>query len=768
MKANYVIMILTALVCALRAWATGPQAITGTVVDSRDSAIAFANVMLLDRIDSVIMAGTVTDDQGRFMLKSEKDGILHVTCLGYRGAYVNNPYQGRIVLQQDSMFLDEITVTGTVSMTRIKGNSMVTTVQGTHLEHLGSAHDVLAKLPGIVSNHGKIEVIGKGAPLIYINGKKVRDLSEVERLVPAMIKEIEVNTTPGAEHDATAAAVVRIQTVRPAGEGFGGSSRTVVGVRHYVYGLEEMNFNYRKGELDVFGTAAYNSNRDREDNETDLYTFSATPVRQHVAGHESSRQSAYAGKLGFNYAFGGKHSLGLTYDFSYTPVKRHFNSSSQIWLADALSDELSNTSLGKSYNYRHLVNGYYDGRFGGWQVNVNMDALRINHNSHKKEKETSRANEERVFRTSDDYLNCLYAAKAVASHSLFSGSVTVGTEWTYNHRVDEFKSGMDFLSDVRTKIDENNGALFVETMQSFGRLTTMAGLRWEHVDSRYHENGQKIPEPSRSYDNLFPSLSFIYPVKNVHTVLSYARKVRRPPYAVLTSNTSYVNRYTYEMGNPYLKPSYTDDVTITGNWKWLMFQLGYDHISHPMMSVYSQNIDNPEIVLIQRRNSKSYDSFMAMVFLAPTIGAWHPQMMGAVTVQNLSLDYNGARKYLDNPLGIVKLNNAIELPHGFWLDLNFSWRTSGDTENMHIGSTWQTDIGVSKSFSNDRWNVVLQCDDLFKTDVTKASIYSNMNKMHLKKTNDSRNLSLTVRYNFNAAKSKYKGTGAGNSEKQRF
>ena len=42
--------------------------------------------------------------------------------------------------------------------------------------------------------------------------------------------------------------------------------------------------------------------------------------------------------------------------------------------------------------------------------------------------------------------------------------------------------------------------------------------------------------------------------------------------------------------------------------------------------------------------------------------------------------------------------------------------------------------------------------------------------MELIQTNifDNREIELTLRYNFNTAKSKYKGTGAGNSEKERL
>lgn len=46
--------------------------------------------------------------------------------------------------------------------------------------------------------------------------------------------------------------------------------------------------------------------------------------------------------------------------------------------------------------------------------------------------------------------------------------------------------------------------------------------------------------------------------------------------------------------------------------------------------------------------------------------------------------------------------------------------------------------------------------------------YDALSSMSVKKYYDTRDLSLTVRYNFNSARSRYKGHGAGNTDKNRF
>ena len=88
---------------------------------------------------------------------------------------------------------------------------MSMTVENTLLSKLGTAEDVLARVPGIIKKQDGFEVFGKGEPLIYINGRQMRDVSELDRLKSEDIKSVELITTPGARYDATVRAVVKIR-----------------------------------------------------------------------------------------------------------------------------------------------------------------------------------------------------------------------------------------------------------------------------------------------------------------------------------------------------------------------------------------------------------------------------------------------------------------------------------------------------------------------------------------------------------------------------
>lgn len=749
------------------------QSIRGKVVNEQQQPVAFANVVMRHMPDSTFVSGCVTDEQGEFKLSDTSRRATHVAIsfIGYE-AFISAIPQGgdigTIVMKQNNRILDEVVIKANLPRTQLKKDALVTNIQGTPLAHAGTATDVLGQVPGVIKNNGGIEVLGKGSPLIYINGRQMRNSSELDQLNSAQIKEVEVVTTPGAGYAASVNAVIRIHTLKPIGEGWGFDSRTMLGVHRYVYGTEEVNFNWRKKKVDVLGMVAYENNKSREFIGSNQDTYGTKQLHQINNNLRYQRNALYAGKLGLNYTFNEQHSIGMIYDFSYKPTDADNNSYTSLWIDNAMDDELTNNNRTDGRQRQHLISSYYAGKLGKWQIEANADVLWNSKDDDQKINEISVQSSNRAFSTNSDADSKLIAAKTVLSRGIGKGQLSLGTEWSFAHRTDDYLSGEEFISDSHTKIDENNGAFFVEISQQFGKLMAVAGLRWEHVDSKYYDNGKKQEEQSRIYDNLFPSLSLAYPLGYVRTRLSYSRKVIRPAYSQLNSNVQYVNRYTYQSGNPFLKPAYRDNISLITNYKWITLMLEYTRLSDYIMSVYTQYRDNPEIALLQKQNAKSYDQWTAMLNLSPSFGKYHPQVMVGLIAQTFDIQFNNKPINMDNPLGIFRFNNAINLPFDSWLNADFSWRTNGNSENLYLESSWQFDLGLYKSFGKDKWSIKLQCTDLLKTANTGVIIYNDIRKMYIAKTLDTRNIQLTVRYKFNAAKSKYRGTGAGASEKGRF
>ena len=745
--------------------------LTGTIIDEQSQPVAYANIALLNPADSTLLSGGVSNESGYFAIPYEQEKtLIRISYVGYRTIYrlCDKDNVGTIRMHPDSYKLNGVEVKGQRPLVRMKDDAFVTTVEGSYLAKMGTGNDVLGQIPGVLRNGENIEVIGRGTPLIYINGRQMRNPSELDQLSSDQIKDVDVIMTPGAKYDATVKAVIRIKTIRPVGEGFSFNSRTVAGVNHYVYGLEELNLNYRTGGLDIFGMAEYENRRSRQTNDSRQDTYLQSHYQQSSLMHYYNKNQMLAGKLGFNYMLNDKHSIGMTYTVTSRPNSQTSDYFTTMFIDKQTDDQIKGRGKVDGDDIQHIISGYYAGQTGKWSLDANADVLFQKQNSDSQTFEDATQGDDRTVTTRNDVKNRLYAAKFVAGHPLWKGKLEIGAEGSYVHRTDVFGNVERIIDASDTKIEENSTAAFVQLMQRLNKLTLIAGLRYEYLDSRYYESGVKMDDESRTYSDLFPSLMLMYPLKNVRARLSYSRNINRPAFSQLSGNVKYINRYTYESGNPYLKPSYRDNFSLALNYKWLTGMIDYARVHDYIITSYSSYKGDPTIALLRKDNAPGYDNLSLMVSVAPAFGKYHPQLMVATQMQNLEVQYRGETKKMNSPMTIVRFNNAVNLPFDSWLNADFSWRSAGDTENIHLAQSWQFDISLYKAFWNDRLTVKLACTDLFASIRQKATIYSDIREIYLDKRLDTRNLELTVRYNFNPAKSKYRGQGAGNDTKGRF
>ena len=745
--------------------------LTGTIIDEQGQPVAYANIALLNPADSTLLSGGVSNESGYFAIPYEQDEtLIRISYVGYKTIYrlCDRENVGTIRMHPDSYKLNGVEVKGQRPLVRMKDDAFVTTVEGSYLAKMGTGNDVLGQIPGVLRNGENIEVIGRGTPLIYINGRQMRNPSELDQLSSDQIKDVDVIMTPGAKYDATVKAVIRIKTIRPVGEGFSFNSRTVAGVNHYVYGLEELNLNYRTGGLDIFGMAEYENRRSRQTNDSRQDTYLQSHYQQSSLMHYYNKNQMLAGKLGFNYMLNDKHSIGMTYTVTSRPNSQTSDYFTTMFIDKQTDDQIKGRGKVDGDDIQHIISGYYAGQTGKWSLDANADVLFQKQNSDSQTFEDATQGDDRTVTTRNDVKNRLYAAKFVAGHPLWKGKLEIGAEGSYVHRTDVFGNVERIIDASDTKIEENSTAAFVQLMQRLNKLTLIAGLRYEYLDSRYYESGVKMDDESRTYSDLFPSLMLMYPLKNVRARLSYSRNINRPAFSQLSGNVKYINRYTYESGNPYLKPSYRDNFSLALNYKWLTGMIDYARVHDYIITSYSSYKGDPTIALLRKDNAPGYDNLSLMVSVAPAFGKYHPQLMVATQMQNLEVQYRGETKKMNSPMTIVRFNNAVNLPFDSWLNADFSWRSAGDTENIHLAQSWQFDISLYKAFWNDRLTVKLACTDLFASIRQKATIYSDIREIYLDKRLDTRNLELTVRYNFNPAKSKYRGQGAGNDTKGRF
>ncbi|NLD23388.1 MAG: outer membrane beta-barrel protein, partial [Bacteroidales bacterium] len=182
-----------------------------------------------------------------------------------------------------------------------------------------------------------------------------------------------------------------------------------------------------------------------------------------------------------------------------------------------------------------------------------------------------------------------------------------------------------------------------------------------------------------------------------------------------------------------------------------------------------QHDENPAIAILSTKNIDKIPKLSTFLTASPKFGIWSPMASVGFIKQWLTITSNNQEMKLNDPLIIASLNNSFSLPKGFLVTLDTNYRGKGSTQNVNLkDNQFVVNLGVTKSFLNDKLTVILKGHDIFQGNRNDVIVYSN--KLHLSQTSkwDTRELEVTVRYKFNTNGSKYKGTGAGESEFNRL
>ena len=751
------------------------QTVSRKLIDENSQPLPYANVVLLSLPDSVFVSGTISSEDGTFTLEATSvNQIVKISSIGYKTICkaVSPANLGIVQLVSDAQMLGEVVVEGNLPVTRMKGDAMVTSVENSVLSKVGSANDVLTKIPGITKKQDAFEVFGKGTPLIYINGRKLHDLSELEQLNSDDIKSVEVIRNPGSRYDATVKAVVRIQTVKRQGDGFGFNLRSSYYQSDNTDLIEQANFNYRHNNLDIFGSVYYNQMESWQDFTLQLEERGTKVWNHDMKSYGEFYSKMLSGNIGFNYQLNDNHAFGMKYKSGKTLNERNpLSKETNINVDNVFYDNIKVHSCDNYYyDPDHELNAYYNGQLGEVNVDFNADYLQNGKSSNSLFQEISQTSENRDVHSVNNVKNRLVAGKLTLSLPLGGGTFAIGSEVTYTHRNDDYINEENYVPASYSKIEELNATGYAEYNRSFPWGDWSLGLRYEHVKFDYYEDGRHIDEQSRTFDNFFPNISFSTQLGKVQAQLSYTAKTQRPTYSELSNNVFYSDRFTLQKGNPTLRPTIIHDLTLSGAWRFLQMSLSYSQTKDWILNWGELVNEDASLTMLSQRNwDKSIPMFTAFLSASPKIGCWAPMMSVGMQKQWLTIDYFKESKNLDNPIFTASFNNTWELPLGFMLGLDSYIQSAGATQNIYSEKpNGYVNVSVRKSFLNDALSVELRGNDILKTNRMSYSMYSGDYYLYQKSVWDRQEFAVTVRYKFNTAKSKYKGTGAGDSQKSRM
>lgn len=771
---RYFVVFLIYISCNLACIA---QSITGKIVDEQGNAIQFANVAMLQSKDSVFVKGVVSDENGSFILNTpHQNGIVKVTCIGYRTVFLNvtDDNLGVIVLKEESMTLGDVIVKSSLPKSKLKNGAVITTVAGSILEKTGNIYNLLDRIPNVTTQNGKINIFGIGEPVIYINGKKVRDNTELDRLNPDEISTVEVKQNPGAQYASNVKAVIRINTKKRTKDGFGFETRTFGknDENSRIGGYEQLNINYQKKGLETFTVLKIKDAESsiKQDLVQNTYVDNVWHQRNDIKGSIRNRQ-LYCG-LGVNYQISNNSFIGASFNFNRMFNKAVSNIATTIYKDYAFTEESASDIAKPSNMSLASSNVYYMGKIDIVDINFNTDWLWDKDfskvNTLERYQEYGGDWQDKAVHTKTNTKNELFASKLTLTLPFWKGQLSFGGEYSNTNRNSSYDvQPMGLLDKQDNRIKEGMASVFCDYTRKIGQLRVLAGIRYENTDFNYYEEGKRIPEQSKRYGNLLPSLSLSLPVGKTQMQLSYGATIKRPSYYDMRSGIGYDNRYTYESGNPFLVSEISRNINYMVSYKWLMAEGIYTHVSDPIVMLTQSYKDNPNIALIQNVNWKPYNRIGASLSASPKFGIWHPSLRFHFFKQWFDMETHGGHG-LDNPKITVRFDNTIDTKF-CTISLLLTAQTKGDDETSYMYRNYfSSNLSIYKSFLKGKMVVFFYANDLLGTGNMHSKMYSGSMREIIHHDYSISEYSLTIRYRFNVAKKKYKGTGAGQSQKSRM
>ena len=706
--------------------------LTGTIIDEQGQPVAYANVAILNPADSTLLSGGVSNESGYFAIPYEQPTVLaRISYVGYKTVYkiCEQSEMGTIRMQMDNYALKGVTVKGNRPLYTSTEKGLLVSIQGTPFEQFGSATEMLSHLPLMMSN-GEI-----------------------------------------AGHGATVTSVIRIKTIRRTGEGLSGSFSGAYRQGHEHYENANASLNYRlQNGMDFFVRGYLTDNNTRTTSTTDVQ-LQTSSIWNYLKDKEyGNHMKYYFADFGWNWEINDRHSVGFTYTANNYIGNRKYISSSveQTWQDGIMVNggHSTTTTLTKP-KLTHSANAYYVGEIGKWNVDFSADY----YNAHSLSEMSGGTDGETPVSSNTDKKNQLVAEKLVITAPMPVGDLTFGEEASAVDRTSDFtQSG--FSADNHIQQQTTTWSVFANYALKLGDFSVNAGLRWQNEQNRYDLNGVRNDEMSPNYHVLIPRATITYQKSPWTHSLSYQCTRHNPPYSILSSAVTYTSKYEYQSGNPFLQPQTSHSFVWKSQWKWIQAEAIYrcqKNVYHSMASAYD-DVNHPGVILTDFRTVPKTQYYMVVLNLTPKIGIWQMNYSAEFAVEDLDYGELGIAYNWHGLMTDFTFDNTFTLPHAWMLNVTGSITPYQKSAYWINKTTGSLDLRLSKLFLRDKsLNVALVASDILRTKYDEGTAYGGIGYRNTYSLyRDTRRIGFNVSWKFNATKSHYKGSHAGQSERNRL
>jgi iron complex outermembrane recepter protein len=811
---------LTTLSFAGSAQVTGGK-VTGKVIDGNTKTVEAASITLHKATDSSVAKMSVANKEGKYQFENVTEGnyFVSISAVGHSKGFsekftVDAAHAAievkTIELVPVSKNLGAVTVTSRKPLIEQRIDRTIVNVEAAVTNVGATALEVLEKSPGIsVDKDGNISLKGKQGVQVYVDGRPSylsgADLANLLRNMNAnQLEQIEIMTNPPAKYDAAGnSGVINIKTKKNKQLGYNGSINLGYGQGRYPKINESVNFNYRKNKVNLFANVGYSNRKNFQDLniQRKFIEKNTKELKSHFDQESKIRESSESinAKLGLDYYATKKTTFGVVFNGFNNPGT--FNNRSNVLISDpnrvlnsitraGTTNERKWKNFGTNLNFRHVFDST------GREVTADVDYLTYKStNTQDLINSYYGATGIPTF-TPDTLLGSLpqdiniYTAKIDYSHPLKKGAkieagIKAGLVKTDNDAVyDSLLNNKRILDKGRSNhfvYEENVNAAYVNLTKEFSKkLSGQFGLRLENTNAKGRSMGQAFRNNvwvpfdttfNRHYTQLFPTAYLQYTVNEKNSFgLNYGRRIERPDYADLNPFILFLDRYTFEQGNPNLQPQFSHNIELSHTFKgFLTTTLNYTKTKDIINDVLEQNTSANE-TFVKKSNIANQEQYGIAVSAGfPIQKWWNVNLYGNVYNNNFKGIINGDYVETAATTGQFNVSNQFKFDKGWSSELSGYYRTPGVEGIFKIRGFGMMNFGLSKQIMKGKGSVRLNVRDVLWSQKIKGDIkYSNIDAA-FQQVRDSRVISAGFTYRFNKGKvnGQKRKTGGASEEQNR-
>lgn len=787
-------LITTALFLSLAGF-TQTGSISGIVQDNSKKAMVGASASLLKATDSTVIKTSLTDKDGKYMFNSVAFGkyMVAVTVSGYKksvsgeiNVIKDTPEQALDVvnLTEDAKNLQAITVSSRKPFIEQKMDRTIINVDAAVTNAGSTILEVLEKSPGVtVDKDGVISLKGKQQVLVMIDGRPTylgqAELASLLKSMPASnADQIEIMTNPSAKYDASGnSGIINIKTKKNKQQGFNGSVNLNYSQGKYWRTNDNFNLNYRKGKFNFFANGGYskwNSFQNLEINRkfrTDAKEIHAIFDQETKMRNQSDN---FMMKMGVDYYLSKKTTLGIITTGLVNPEK--FSSESTSYLQDGQSN-LDSIVYATSNNNNKWSNGtinlnlrhQFDST--GKEFSTDLDYASYNSTSAMHFINTTYDPKwvllnEAALRGDMPVKIDIYSAKVDYGQNFLKGKLETGAKTSYvstNNAANYYNitsngEEVDYGKTNNFIYKESIYAAYLNYNRQFKKFGVQAGLRYEYTKMNGDQYGNQLrPDSSfqREYGNFFPTVFISYEASKTHQWgFNVGRRIDRPAYQDLNPFLFFLDQYTYQAGNPFIKPQYSTNVELSHTFKgFLTTTLNYSYTKDFQTETFEQaklpNGEDGYATIVRQGNIGSRNSGgIAVSAQFPVVKWWTMILYTNLNYSRFQGEVNEDVVDVAAANLMININNQFKFNKGWSAELSGWYRSKGVEGQIMLDPFGQMSAGVTKQILKGKSTVKFNIRDILYTQIVNGSINFQSTEATFRNTRDSRVATLSFVYRF--------------------